>query len=1048
MLNDPPRRRYDKDEVRKRSAEVVACYLGAGKNEGGTRMVWTCPACRKEEKLALRLEDNLFGCFIDGCELGGKADIITFIAYMESLDQRTDFRKVLGRAYTILGLDGLKHSAASPSGKSRKSTQAQQSRAERQSPSAEEIEERLELCHTVFFRIMELSKLEERDRKYLRRRGLSYEMIKAGRFGSMSHQRAAHVKKVLREEFGEEKLLRVPGFFEDARTRKFGFTLTGDYLLIPYLDNGGRVTNIEGRSTGEVPGGMGRYVSLRNSGNHLYVFPTLAREPGRIEAFTEGSFGAIIAAQSGIVVGSIQGCKRYRAGFSSASPFGAIEPGASKPLHELRDVNFRNRRIPYIPDADDPPKEDVLKAAPEAACHLIERQGGHAALCSLPRGLDLDEWLLSIPADERRRAFAELLAGAVPLERAEEWKQSRRRPKKPKRQSKRGRGSGTPRIGTVQREGSTDGRDAPGAPEVNTEEDRGETIGIPPADPESEGGPYRDAVQEGAPRPSSAADEPDGDEKPDGGRLLRHEVYAALLEKASLKDEHEASLMELGVVEEAVEAGMLGSLDAGSSGRVVAELKKRFGAKRLLSVPGFERSGSGEPSIGLPLRGEHLLLPCLDGDALITAIEAIAYDPERGGIPDPNRTVPLSGAGAHLYVFAPYSPTEIEGFCEGPIAAVLAAQNDVVLGAIGHYRRYTADGGSSDNREQVGALLPELKGVDFEGREVCYVPALGPGEENARAREAGSAGQHLIGRRNGLPKLVFTAAPGHQSSPGKDDAAIEEKARPPRSLLEYILATSDGDRQELLQYMFAQNSNRVGSKHPAEGKDCPEEGGGEDSGRWFLKPPSLTEMGFIAAGTLVVAVVCRLLLVELEAFGHYVGLTPDGQPLMEGGMLGTLRSLASSEPFEALYSRSTSLSWLFGFLTVLAGLLCYRIRMDRSRRFDGLSRFREGPWRAHLVSEGERERRMPSRSPVLPREVVEAGIASAMVYAAGSILVGWLGTLGGALGSVGAEVGELASVAQNSGRLVLYGAVGVGLLVLWRRVSMRLQRVRIVEGKV
>src|SRR3712207_8790485 len=51
------------------------------------------------------------------------------------------------------------------------------------------------------------------------------------------------------------------------------------------------------RSIGEVPEGMGKYVSLRGSGNHLYLFP--GTDPEKIVAFTEGSFGAIVAVESG-----------------------------------------------------------------------------------------------------------------------------------------------------------------------------------------------------------------------------------------------------------------------------------------------------------------------------------------------------------------------------------------------------------------------------------------------------------------------------------------------------------------------------------------------------------------------------------------------------------------------------------------------------------------------------------------------------------------------------------------------------------------------------
>jgi hypothetical protein len=234
---------------------------------------------------------------------------------------------------------------------------------------------------------------------------------------------------------------------------------------------------------------------------------------------------------------------------------------------------------------------------------------------------------------------------------------------------------------------------------------------------------------------------------------------------------------------EAVVAGKLGSLDANRAGRVAAELKEEFGAKRLLAVPGFERGHSGRVSLSLPGKAEYVLLPCFDSKGLLTGVEALEYDPQVGELVDPDRTVPLSGAGAHLYVFAPYSPKEIEGFCEGPLAAILAAQEDVVLGAIGHFRRYASDAGSIKNKEGAGAALPELEGVDFGGREIVYVPRVGPGEENARSREARAACRFLVGRQNGVARLAFPSSPEQAADHA---AAGSEGRRPavPRSLSE------------------------------------------------------------------------------------------------------------------------------------------------------------------------------------------------------------------------------------------------------------------------
>src|SRR5215211_4544793 len=414
MPRDRTQPRYDRKEIRSHAAEVAAHYLGPGRDEGA-RIVWDCPACKKERKLSLRKQDQLFGCFNEDCELGRSADIFSFISHLEGLNEKTQFVEVLKRGYEILGLEGAPKGSPEPEKPQRPQMARQKARSKR---DPEEMKRRLELCYQVYARIMTLCPLEARDRKYLRTRGLSYDTIRRGRFGSMSVERARYVKGALLEEFGEEKLLSLPGFSKDKPSGRISFTLSGDYLLIPYYERQGTITTIEGRAMGEVPKGMGKYASLRGSGNHLYLFP--GTDPEKIGAFTEGPFGAIVAAESGLAVGSVQGCERYKASFSRFAPDG--EEG--EPLLEIRGVNFRGRKIPYIPDADDPPRKNVIEAAPKAAHHLIERQGGEATLCALPEGMDLDEWLLSVPKERRHRRFLELISGATPLERAEEWKQT------------------------------------------------------------------------------------------------------------------------------------------------------------------------------------------------------------------------------------------------------------------------------------------------------------------------------------------------------------------------------------------------------------------------------------------------------------------------------------------------------------------------------------------------------------------------------------------------------------------------------------------------
>ncbi|MDP9477581.1 MAG: hypothetical protein M3R38_18165 [Actinomycetota bacterium] len=259
-----------------------------------------------------------------------------------------------------------------------------------------------DLLDAVYREILEHCPLVGAHRAYLKDRGLSYETLEAAGLGSMTKERAKRVKERLVEKFGKETLLGVPGFSGQALTGRLVFTLSFECVIIPYHDDDSRITTLEGRCVGKPPKGMGKYVSLKGSGSHLYVFPGIM--PEALVAFCEGVMGALVAAQEGIAVGSIQGFRRYK------------DPEDEGPLPELKGTDFAGRRIPYVPDVDDPPQPDVMAAAPDAALHLVERQGGEPAIALLPHGKDLDEWLLAEKRTQRRALFSDLVARAVSLD--------------------------------------------------------------------------------------------------------------------------------------------------------------------------------------------------------------------------------------------------------------------------------------------------------------------------------------------------------------------------------------------------------------------------------------------------------------------------------------------------------------------------------------------------------------------------------------------------------------------------------------------------------
>jgi hypothetical protein len=256
----------------------------------------------------------------------------------------------------------------------------------------------------VYGALLERSPTDAEALRLWRTRGVEKATVLAARFGATSAQAARAAVSDLGRRFGREALLSVPGFFENARG-ELSFTLVGRYALIPYHDRDGRIATVEGRAlTRHQERATTRYVSLRDSGNHLYLFP--GHDPGDLDAFCEGPVGAV-AAQEGARVAAIKGMRSY----------GTPEGG---PLPELEGAHFCGRVVPYVPDADYNPPGTRLEAAArilaEARHHaraaarvLTVPHGGAPALSHLPPGHDLDAWLVSLPKAARAPALRILL---------------------------------------------------------------------------------------------------------------------------------------------------------------------------------------------------------------------------------------------------------------------------------------------------------------------------------------------------------------------------------------------------------------------------------------------------------------------------------------------------------------------------------------------------------------------------------------------------------------------------------------------------------------
>ena len=1081
-------RRYDKDLVRELTLELLSVRLGPPKNQGA-RLVWDCPACGKHEKYSIKKADGKGGCLVADCRLAGYGDIFVMLAGLEDLDYQADFLTVLARSYELLGLESTGVSRAQkgdvPKSASRNSgpkgatvpESSSQKKAPRDRPgksqastipvsvggvrsssgpvqgaangsntaTLQDLEVLLALAARVYERILALCPLESRDRSYLRERGLSYDTIWKGRFGTMTAPRARKVKAELQREFGREELLRVPGFSYDEAEGRLKFTFTGNYMLIPYHDRDGNITTIEGRVVGEVPSGMGKYVSLRRAGNHLYLFP--GHRPEELLAVCEGAMGAIVAAESGLAVGAIMGCERFRASLSAEM----LDGGSEDPLLELKGADFGGRTVPYIPDADDPPNPNVLRAAPKAARWIAEPQNGKAAICLLPEGADLDEWLLTLDPKERGVRFDELLCGANPPEDVGSASLPKSTPEPALDHHDSSRGES--RILTAEDLAKSNAkrpnktaskRKSQAAPRLKAE-DKSERKGEMP-----QPGLWEDDSSNGSDGAASGTDQEESAagakstrrEVSAGARKVRDEVYRAVIGALPPKEKHLQALEKKGVMREVAHYGRFASLDSKDAKKMAQELAERFGAKKLHSVPGFELDGTGKIRLSMAsggtVSGEYLLLPCFDAKGFLVGLEGLAYDPKGGEI-EAEETVPLSGAGSHLYVFAAYESRQLEGFCEGVLGALLAAQDDVVIGAIGGFRRYKAASGPGEGGQPVDAVLPELEGVNFGERQIAYAPRAGVslGEQNARYHEATPAARRLIERQNGRPAVVDLG-----DGEGSDDETV------PTSLGGWILSLPDERSKEHLRELFPESpASKDGARETDDYREIQEtpkasgsHGPGErrDDHASRSLPPALT-YGMVALASLVGAAL-DLTILRLRDFAVYVDVQPGGDPILYAGALGILRRLADAAPFHVLYGAH----WLVAFAAALLLVFAVLSKAGKSHQANLSAECMrlEERWNLHLTPV-----RVPPAVLLTPGEVVWPVLTWPIAYlVSGWVISGTQGLLSLAASlELAPDVGTLvADPAQAS----LYTATALSAFVFWQRRSIRAAEGRMLRGEI
>jgi hypothetical protein len=788
---------YDKELVKREVAAICAHYLGPAVTQG-SRMSWRCPECGKE-KLQASLKEGCAGCWNEECPLPTSTDAIGIIAHFEQIDPRgRGFLEVLKKGYEILGLESEPQPRKSPgpsrngsresngargarrrreearteAGASRPGWEAGSSRSSAEHShartavelheelitgevvddelSAQECVERpveayttlgtglrgpaeaytvepkdapADLRDAVYSALLRMCPPMERDLRFWKSRGVGRDTVAAGRFGSITKERTRAAVRELRDRFGTEALLSVPGF--SRKPWGLAFTLTDDYALIPYIDEDSNITTIEGRYTGDDPKKLKKrkYVALYGAEPRLYVFPGFY--PDQLEAFCEGPICAIVAAQHNIAVGAIKGFRNYK----SPGRDGGVLP-------ELEGVDFAGRRIPYIPDVDDPPKQEVLKAAPEAARWLVERQNGRGALIGVPEGKDLDEWLLKLPRSSRRASFTDLIARAIPLDRvlsengAPEGKspQDDRSEAGPDEQSSAGTGEVPAEV---------PGEDGPGG-ELKRPDSPGAGESEAPGEPAGEEGVEGSASE---PVPDGGEAEDELRAKAERLRALFEEVYEKVLSACPLVEQHRPFWEEIGVPWELCERGGFGSMSHQRARELLRRLKGRYGAEALAQLPGFHSSGPG--SLSIAFSGSYALVPYRDREGRLCALEGFPVGEEEGG-----RREPVFAAlpGDHLYVFAAGRPEDAEAICEGTLSALKAISCGVNAASLRN---------AGAHRPAPGAgTLPELAGTDFGGAEVLYVPHLGEPPHQRVMAAAPRAAELLIQRHGGLARIV------------------------------------------------------------------------------------------------------------------------------------------------------------------------------------------------------------------------------------------------------------------------------------------------------
>jgi DNA primase len=292
------------------------------RRESGRQWECDCPGCGGKKKLSLNIENSTWTCF--KCQSKGNA--ITYYAQQHGITTKeawAELMKALG-----LWTDTMPKDSKSQGSKNKKSEKAktetkQESKQQEQTPimAADPIRE------AVYERLIDLTPLTADDLQNLRKdRGFSDELIKSLRFVSCGPHMAEIIQK-LRDEFPEDALIASGILVSVKGTVIAQKQLLESRLLIPYLNEDGRIYHIRPHKLG-----------FKDQPSEPYSAYLLRSRPDQI-VLTEGEFKAAALMQWGFPAAAIPGISSF------------AKTNFERLVQMLR--NFGTKRITIIFDSEE-----------------------------------------------------------------------------------------------------------------------------------------------------------------------------------------------------------------------------------------------------------------------------------------------------------------------------------------------------------------------------------------------------------------------------------------------------------------------------------------------------------------------------------------------------------------------------------------------------------------------------------------------------------------------------------------------------------------------